>query len=1112
MEHIRGVNVKRAKKTVVSVLIILFFFYFNVTVDFNVLINNAQNGQFVQGGPVKAYAAALYSYSKYTAVSGYAENWVPADPGESPFSGYVPHYGYPGYTFNNITGKFTLTGENRPYWSEGTVGYLISGGRLYRSICYESDSYRPADKNIPVSAMVRGSLVTSVLSPLGIYPDNGIYSDGYWYVKGAYVTNTPTILISSPSPNSIYNSSFAPSIAVSDVDGDIVTCKYYLDSSTTPKDTKQVSNTATAQNVSFEILDTSALGEGSHTITFEVSDGKAPPVTQTVTFYIDRTPPVIETMNCTSSETSVTIAGSVKAGTTDLHVLPYRYTVNGVSSAWTADTSYSTGSLAPNTKYTVKFEARDKFENTSSRQQDIYTRAQKPSLFITGNTETTLNLSISDANPAGTEYQIKAGAQYVNSSGSLTDTAQWLALAAKNITIKGLQPNTGYTVSVKARNAQGTESDAAQVVKTTLAKAPDITFGEIKQTSIKLAWNAVAGATAYEVEADDVNKGQVTGTEYIHGSLTPETEHRYRIRVINAGGTGNWGNYFTAGTLPYAPEPPKDISAVEAQTTITLTWDKSAKASSYEIEIDAASVPVSVGNALTYVHKGLVPDTKHTYRVRAKNAGGVSEWSSAVSATTLPEAPPTPGGIKIQKTNTSVTISWQPAARAESYRIEADGLIVDNGTATSFKQEGLSPLSSHKYRVKAINRGGSSEWSEIVLVITNPDKPGAPSNVMATADETSISLTWYEVPYAESYVVEIDGSSTESTTGAAFVHGGLGADNSPHTYRIKALNVSGQSEWSKPVTISTFPKETGGEPGEPGDDTGNTSLTNVIAVVTNNTVLLSWDDVAHDGTYEIEVDGKIIDNGKSTVYNHTGLTAETYHTYKIRLKSTDAGSTDSTSGGGINGSSIGKWCAVLSLSTLPDIPDAPKGLTATASDRSIELRWDKVEGATGYEVEMDGTVADAGAQEGYIQQPLEPGTTHAYRVRARNISGVTAWSETISQSTTNPIYTVGCKKGEELSLSLVASNVQDFTGFKVVVTYNSDELELTDLCGFTPDRDTMSKGAIPDTKLSVQYKPGRIEFIVNESITPGTIWSGEITNIVFMPKFTGSTKLNFTQE
>jgi hypothetical protein len=326
------------------------------------------------------------------------------------------------------------------------------------------------------------------------------------------------------------------------------------------------------------------------------------------------------------------------------------------------------------------------------------------------------------------------------------------------------------------------------------------------------------------------------------------------------------------------------------------------------------------------------------------------------------------------------------------------------------------------------------------------------------------------------------------------------------------LNVSGQSEWSKPVTISTFPKETGGEPGEPGGDTGNTSLTNVIAVVTNNTVLLSWDDVAHDGIYEIEVDGNIIDNGKSTVYNHTGLTAETYHTYKIRLKSTDAGSTDSTSGGGINGSSTGKWCAVLSLSTLPDIPDAPKGLTAAASDRSIELRWDKVEGATGYEVEMDGTVADAGTQEGYIQQPLEPGTTHAYRVRARNISGVTAWSETVSQSTTNPIYTVGCRKGEELSLSLVASNVQDFTGFKVIVTYNSDELELTDLCGFTPDRDTMSKGAIPDTKLSVQYKPGRIEFTVNESITPGTIWSGEITNIVFMPKFTGSTKLNFTQE
>ena len=44
-------------------------------------------------------------------------------------------------------------------------------------------------------------------------------------------------------------------------------------------------------------------------------------------------------------------------------------------------------------------------------------------------------------------------------------------------------------------------------------------------------------------------------------------------------------------------------------------------------------------------------------------------------------------------------------------------------------------------------------------------------------------------------------------------------------------------------------------------------------------------------------------------------------------------------------------------------------------------------GAFGYDVEADGKVIDAGELEVYIQQPLEPGTLHTYRVRAKNVSG-----------------------------------------------------------------------------------------------------------------------------
>ena len=1124
-------NMKNIIKTVVSSVIILVIIFFNVTFDFTAWrYEDEQNRRFVQVGAEKAWAAGTATYILPISEDVFAKSYTSSN------------YGTSKEVLIGITGDGTCNGyfkadlSSIPFDSSDIVGatlYVYCWStrynyiHVYRTASGWSESTLTgvnmpggtgesiADILIPGEYSQYGWLTANVTSDL-IRMINGTYGNFGWVFtgNGGYtqcysreytesrpfisityrVNEEPTISVASPSPNGTLGSSFVPSISVSDADGDILTCNYYLDSNTTPRDTKQISNTATVQNISFKILDTSTLSDGPHSITFDVSDGKAPAVRQTVSFTIDRTPPEINTVTYTSSDKTITVSGSAKAGTTDLHPLPYKYTVNGVASSWTTDTSYPVNSVSPNTKYTVKFEARDKLENTASEQKDIYTKAQIPSLTITGTAETALGLKITDENPVGTEYQIMSGGQYVDASGILTDTVQWTSLTNKNININGLLQNTRYTISAKARNTQGTVTDAAQISGTTLAKAPNITFSEIKQTSIKLTWPAVAGATGYEVEADGTSKGKITGTEYVHSDLTPETSHRYRIRVTNAGGEGVWGSSFNVTTLPYAPAVPTNIQAVETQTNITLTWDKAAKATSYEIEINGGTVPVNAGNVLTFVHKGLTPDTGYKYRIRAKNAGGVSGWSETVSIVTLPVPPPTPSGITINKTNTSVTVSWAPAERAESYRIEVDGQIIDNKAQTSYKHEGLQSLSSHKYRIKALNRGGSSEWSEIILAITNPDKPETPVNIIAASDETSINLTWYEVRYAESYEIEIDGSSTESTTESAFALNGLKPDSS-HTFKIKAVNITGISEWSKSVTISTFPETSGGTTDE------DISLTNVIAVVTNNNITLSWDDVAHEGAYEIEVDGKLSDNGKSTAYNHTGLTAETYHTYKIRLKNSDADSNET------NG-----WCAVLTLSTLPDIPDAPKGLSATASNNSIEIRWDRVEGATGYEVEMDGVAVDAGAQEGYIQQPLDPGTSHTYRVRARNITGVTAWSEAVSQSTTNPTCLVECIKGEELSLSLTVSEVQDFTGLRIVVTYNSDELELADLYGFTPKRDVLSEGTIPGTNLKVKYEPGRMEFTMDESITPGTMWSGEITNIIFMPKISGQTQINFTQE
>ena len=88
--------------------------------------------------------------------------------------------------------------------------------------------------------------------------------------------NVPTITTTIPG-NTILtekDTEYIPQISVSDPNNDTLTCKYFIDSETTPRDTRAVTNTTAAQTVSFNSLNIGTLAEGTHTFKFEVSDGK----------------------------------------------------------------------------------------------------------------------------------------------------------------------------------------------------------------------------------------------------------------------------------------------------------------------------------------------------------------------------------------------------------------------------------------------------------------------------------------------------------------------------------------------------------------------------------------------------------------------------------------------------------------------------------------------------------------------------------------------------------------------------------------------------------------------------------------------------------------------
>ena len=78
---------------------------------------------------------------------------------------------------------------------------------------------------------------------------------------------------------------------------------------------------------------------------------------------------------------------------------------------------------------------------------------------------------------------------------------------------------------------------------------------------------------------------------------------------------------------------------------------------------------------------------------------------------------------------------------------------------------------------------------------------------------------------------------------------------------------------------------------------------------------------------------------------------------------------------------------------------APTGLAAPTDDMtptSIKLSWSAVTGASGYELEVDGTVFSVGDATSYNHVDLAYNSSHTYKVRAVGANGHSAWSVAVT--------------------------------------------------------------------------------------------------------------------
>ena len=247
-----------------------------------------------------------------------------------------------------------------------------------------------------------------------------------------------------------------------------------------------------------------------------------------------------------------------------------------------------------------------------------------------------------------------------------------------------------------------------------------------------------------------------------------------------------------------------------------MTWAASSGATSYDIyrgTTAANEVLVDPGiNGTSFTDTGLTNGTTYYYQVTAVNAGGQSGYSNQVSALPQVPVPATPTGLVATAGNAQVALSWSASTNATGYDIyEGTGsggeTLLTSVTGTSYTNTGLTNGTKYYYEVSAVDAGGQSGKSSEVSATPQVAAPAAPTNLVATAGNAQVALSWTASSGAASYDLYRGTSSGGETlvdsgiTGTSFTDTGL-TDGTTYYYEVSAVNAGGQSGKSNQVSAT----------------------------------------------------------------------------------------------------------------------------------------------------------------------------------------------------------------------------------------------------------------------------------------------------------------------
>jgi len=465
--------------------------------------------------------------------------------------------------------------------------------------------------------------------------------------------------------------------------------------------------------------------------------------------------------------------------------------------------------------------------------------------------------------------------------------------------------NTAVTATASDRK------DGLKNLYNTIASFPgNFRVLALTENSISLTWNAVNGASGYNIYRsssrngtyEKMNVNALTDTEFTDTSVSSNVLYYYTVSAIVNGVESTRSDAVSAATI--LPKPNSVQINEFNDTTVTLAWSMVNGAVSYNVYRSTSENGVYTKantNAISttsFTDTSALQVTTYYYKVCAVSNGVEGTLSNPVSVTTLKAAPANVQASTV--TDSSIKLTWNVTNGASGYNIYRSvnsnsgyekintGLITSN----EFTDTNVSQNTAYYYKVSAIVDNVETAQSAGIAVIT---RLIAVTNVQVSSTTlTSINLTWNSVNGANNYNIYRSASESgtynkiNSTQITISSYSDMGLpSNTVYYYKICAIAGNTEGMLSDAVLASTL---------TPAPDNLR------VSAITDSSISLAWTalngvvgyniyrSISENGTYT-KVNSGIISDSE---YTDTGVSSNSTYYYKVSAVTSNTESLQST--------------------------------------------------------------------------------------------------------------------------------------------------------------------------------------------------------------------------